>query len=330
MARRRIRRGGVPGHGARGPGAGRRARRGAGHGRLPLPRHARRSIRTRGPRPWSATRRRRPSWPRPPPPTRRCAPTGRRPPSTPPPWRWPSRSAASSARPRPPSGWPSPDGESDRRCSRRSRCSAPTAPWPAWRAAADRLAAGAPPRRHDPPAVRRRPGPLIPVDAGLPLLATPHAPAPPPDAEVVPHRRGRLPRGHRVAGVADGPAVLAAGGRGDRGDGGGPVQRGAVPGPAGPARPGRATVAPALLVDDHGHRLQGAGRHLHRGRGGGPLPRVGRDPVRRHPAGRWARLVGEPGRGLPAAHRPRGHGGARSSPTSSTRPAAWPSPRRSA
>ena len=30
---------------------------------------------------------------------------------------------------------------------------------------------------------------------------------------------------------------------------------------------------------------------------GGPLPRVGRDPGRGHPPGRWAQLVGEPVRG---------------------------------
>ena len=104
VARRGLRRGGVPGDGAGRPGAGRRPGRGAGHGRLPLPRRSRDRSRLVGQghgrrrggagHPGRGDGRLRSA----------SVPTGRLPPSMPPPSRWPSRSVASWARPRRPSG----------------------------------------------------------------------------------------------------------------------------------------------------------------------------------------------------------------------------------
>ncbi len=213
------------------------------------------------PSPWPATTAHRSSWRRP----RRLrgAPwtTGQRPPSMPPPSgvaesvgrklgkaQAPIRIAVTGRRVGPPLFEAlevlGPDRTLGRLAGRPPHCWPPAQP-----PRHDRTA-----RSHD------RPGSLIPVGAGDPLFAV---------------RMLRLLLrlvkyvliavvvylgGDGVAGVAHGPAVRTPGRRGHRGDGGGPVQRGAVARSAGPARAGRAPVAPALLVHHHGHRVEGAGR----------------------------------------------------------------------
>ena len=247
------------------------------------------STRTRGPRRWSGDDgatghpRRRPSSP-----TRRCVTTGRRPPSTPPPWRVaesvgrklgkaqaPIRMAVTGRRVGPPLFEALEVLGPDRTLAR-------------LRAAADLLAAGArrPRDRLAASAPGRAADPGRPRDPACSASACSASCSGWSSTLLIGRRR--LPRRDRLPGVATGQQLRAPGRRGHRGHGRGPVQRGAVARPAGPARAGRAAVAPALLVHDHGDRLEGAGRRLHRGAGFGPLPgdrSVSRPPTSCRPAG---------------------------------------------
>ena len=61
-------------------------------------------------------------------------------------------------------------------------------------------------------------------------------------------------------------------GPGDRGDGGGAVQRRALAGPRRPGSTRRCSLPPGLRPPGRRDRQQGKGGPLHRGPGGGPLP----------------------------------------------------------